>query len=246
VDVSTAAIRALLPAEVAVAVAGDDDWERPLLPGEEAFVHRAVEKRRREFRAGRACARAALGALGLPPVALPVGPEREPVWPAGVVGSISHAGGLCVAAVARRASFAGLGVDVETSEAVRRPLWRRIARHEELAWLEEAPARLGGSPERWASFVFSAKESLYKAVRALVPLRLGFLDACLEAPHEAGAGAPARFRVRAAGAAAPWAALAARIEGRFVFLERHVVTAAVVAAGPEIAPSAAAPGAAEA
>jgi hypothetical protein len=52
-----------------------------LLPEEEKGMLRAVEKRRREFIAGRACARRALGRLGIPPVSILSGdgPSRE--WP---------------------------------------------------------------------------------------------------------------------------------------------------------------------
>jgi 4'-phosphopantetheinyl transferase EntD len=54
----------ILPAEVAVAETFADDPRSALFPEEEAVIARAVEKRRREFTSGRACARAALGALG--------------------------------------------------------------------------------------------------------------------------------------------------------------------------------------
>ncbi|MFJ6953400.1 4-phosphopantetheinyl transferase, partial [Micromonospora aurantiaca] len=58
-------MRDLLPAEVAVAVATPADWAGDLLPAELAALgERAVPGRRRDFTAGRVCARRALGALG--------------------------------------------------------------------------------------------------------------------------------------------------------------------------------------
>jgi 4'-phosphopantetheinyl transferase EntD len=50
----------------------------------------SVEKRWREFAAGRSCARKALAASGHAPVAVLQGAGREPVWPQGIVGSITH------------------------------------------------------------------------------------------------------------------------------------------------------------
>ncbi|MBM0229252.1 4-phosphopantetheinyl transferase, partial [Micromonospora sp. ATA51] len=60
-------MRDLLPPAVAVAVAGPDDWAGDLLPAElTCLSDRAVPSRRRDFTAGRVCARRALAALGLP------------------------------------------------------------------------------------------------------------------------------------------------------------------------------------
>jgi 4'-phosphopantetheinyl transferase EntD len=83
-------------------------------PGEEEFIADAVPSRQREFIAGRACARRALTRLGRPPMVIPVGPHREPMWPPGVVGSITHCADYC--AVAEQTRFAALGVDAEIDE----------------------------------------------------------------------------------------------------------------------------------
>ena len=59
-------MRDLLPAVVAVSVAGPADWSGELLPAERAALgERAVLHRRRDFTAGRVCARRALATLGL-------------------------------------------------------------------------------------------------------------------------------------------------------------------------------------
>lgn len=84
---------------------------------ERALVAWAAPARRREFLAGRACAHAALRAIGREEgLAVGRGVMREPLWPAGVVGSISHAGGLAGAVVARTADAWGLGLDIERLE----------------------------------------------------------------------------------------------------------------------------------
>src|SRR5215469_3139377 len=70
---------------------------RVLAPEEAAHVARAVPKRVGEFAAGRACARRALEQLGVPDFVLRVGPHREPIWPVGMAGSITHTAGFCAA-----------------------------------------------------------------------------------------------------------------------------------------------------
>ncbi len=89
----------LLPSPVAAVDRFDDPEGVELFPEELALLEKSVEKRRKEFTTGRFCARTALGQLGFPPVPVLPGPKREPVWPDGVVGSITHCTGYRAAAV---------------------------------------------------------------------------------------------------------------------------------------------------
>src|SRR5690242_5958922 len=89
-----------------------------LFAEEAAAVAGAVAARRAEFAAGRSAARRALAELGIGPVALPVGERRMPVWPTGIVGSITHCVGLAAAAVAWADDLAALGIDVEPAIAL--------------------------------------------------------------------------------------------------------------------------------
>ena len=57
----------ILPPDVAVNEVFGDLPDVMLYPAEEAVIAKAVDKRRREFATARACARAALTTLGLPP-----------------------------------------------------------------------------------------------------------------------------------------------------------------------------------
>src|SRR5690242_4153856 len=93
-------IEQLLPAGVAAAEEFQDRLDAALFPAEAAQIQGAVEARRREFATGRHCARQALAALGVPATPLLSGGHREPLWPAGVVGSITHCTGYRAAAVA--------------------------------------------------------------------------------------------------------------------------------------------------
>ena len=83
-----------------------------LRPVEAIAVARAVPKRVAEFAAGRRAARRALDSIGREAVDLPAGPNRAPVWPEGVTGSITHDGDLALAAVALLGEVRSLGLDL--------------------------------------------------------------------------------------------------------------------------------------
>ena len=164
----------ILPASATVA-ATREDLETSLYPEEEAVVARAVEKRRREFTTARACAREALARLGQPQRPIPPGPRGEPLWPAGVVGSITHCEGYRGCAVADDADLLSIGVDAERNEPLPDGLLGDIALPEErgmlLALAREDPTVC------WDRLLFSAKETVYKAWYPLAERWLGFEDA---------------------------------------------------------------------
>jgi 4'-phosphopantetheinyl transferase EntD len=144
-----------------------------LLPSEAAFVKKAVPKRVSEFAAGRACAKSALAALGVHDVALHPAADRQPLWPAGFIGSITHTRGLCVAAVAARSSILAVGLDSEIIGAPTPDIWSTICGDEELAWVGLLPA---GDRPAAVTLLFSAKEAFYKCQYPLVGEWLDFHD----------------------------------------------------------------------
>jgi enterobactin synthetase component D len=139
---------------------------------EESSLLRAnvVNKRRIEFALGRAAAHLALlGAGHTHRTPLLQQTSREPAWPAGFVGSITHCESWAVAAAARAESLKSLGIDLEDVEAVP---------HEEIADLvcsdvEREWVFRGGNSKRKLTMLFSAKEAVYKA---LFPLCQKFFD----------------------------------------------------------------------
>lgn len=173
-------LETILPATVAVAEARADDVSVRLMPGEEALVDRAVEKRRREFATGRACARAALERLGRQAGPILAGEHGEPLWPPGVVGSITHCAGFRAAAVAaaQTAGLLSIGIDAEPHAPLPRGVIDRIARPEErsgLAALSDAEPGV-----HWDRLLFSAKESVYKAWFPLARGRLGLKEVAID------------------------------------------------------------------
>lgn len=144
---------------------GDPD---ALFPEERVAVARAIPARVAEFAGGRLAARAAMARLGLSPCAIPARPDRAPHWPEGVVGSISHAGPVCLAVVGRSVEWEMIGVDLEPDHPLPRDLVAEIATRDELA-------RLAPLPEtRAATRIFSAKEAAYKAQFPLTGALFGF------------------------------------------------------------------------
>ena len=165
-------IGSLVPAAVVVADATGPLPGEALLPEEEPLVAAAVGKRRAEFTTARTCARIALAELGVGPVPVLSGPKREPLWPAGVVGSLTHCDGYRAAAVARAADVAALGIDAEPDQALPDGILERVTVPAERAHLRSLPPG-----PHWDRLLFSAKESVYKTWFPLAGRWLGFEDA---------------------------------------------------------------------
>ena len=214
-------LSSLLPAEVAVAESFDDPEDAVLFPDEEALIARAVAKRRREFITTRHCARIALARLGVPPTAIGSGGNREPLWPDGIVGSMTHCDGYRAAAVAKSGTVAGLGVDAEPHAPLPAGVFDTIARPDEVPVQAELAA---ARPQvQWDRLLFSAKESVYKAWFPVARRWLGFEDASLEftADPVAGEVATGTFSVRIHQSGAPLT----RMSGRWIVESGLVVTA---------------------
>lgn len=163
----------LLPPPVATAEAFSDPPAAALLPSEEAVVAQAGPDRRREFTTVRWCARRAMVALRVAPVAVLPGKRREPLWPPGVVGSLTHCNGYRAAALAPAAEMAALGIDAELDLPLPPGVLAMIARPEELARLALLPA----GTVCWDKLLFSIKESVYKAWHPLTGQDLDFTEA---------------------------------------------------------------------
>jgi 4'-phosphopantetheinyl transferase EntD len=198
-----------------------------LKPVEAHYVARARAKRLQEFAAGRACARAALAELGIHDMELPAAADRQPMWPPGFVGSITHTSGFCAAAVASCADIRFLGLDSEIVGAPTPDIWPTVCRDEELEWIRTLPP---DEQSAAVTLVFSAKEAFYKAQYPLVSEWLDFHDLSIRAPDwSAAAGvftASATRNIRFANHAC------LPITGRYAF-HAQFVSAAVCSAVSE-------------
>jgi 4'-phosphopantetheinyl transferase EntD len=211
-------IERLLPDAVAVAsTRGDAEVE--LFAPERSSVRRAVEKRRREFTTGRACARAALRQLGVAPVAIPAGDRGQPLWPPGVVGSITHCRGYRACAVARSGDVLSVGIDAEVHEPLPAGVLERVAFGRELALAAD-----DGAGVHLDRLLFSAKETVYKVWFPLTGRWLGFEDVELSVDVAAAAF---RARLLVPGPLVEGTRLT-ELRGRWCVHDGIVATAAVV------------------
>ncbi|MEV0407255.1 4'-phosphopantetheinyl transferase superfamily protein [Actinoallomurus sp. NPDC050550] len=182
-------IEELLPPEAAAEETYGDAPATTLFPEEEALLARAVDKRRREFTTVRACARAALARLDVAPAPILPGESRAPIWPAGIVGSMTHCDGYRASAVARARDLLTIGIDAEPNGPLPDGVLEAVSRPEERAWLADL---LAAEPDvRWDRLLFSAKESVYKAWFPLTRRWLGFEGASVTVDPEAGTFAAA-------------------------------------------------------
>lgn len=135
----------------------------------------AAPRRRAAFVAGSICAELALASLSRPisHSMLTRDARGGPLWPDGTLGSITHNACTAAAITTRQEGCVGLGVDVETRvearglEAVTDVCMTAGERDQHLA--SEDPAAT-------ATLVFSAKESLYKALQATLPEWIDYTD----------------------------------------------------------------------
>jgi enterobactin synthetase component D len=104
-----------------------------------------------------------------------MGQDRIPIWPIGFTGSISHTDHLATAVVGRSSTVQWLGIDIERKiREVTAPLIQQICCDgDELTALVDAQPL---SKEQALTVIFSAKESLYKAITPRDQRLLGFRD----------------------------------------------------------------------
>jgi 4'-phosphopantetheinyl transferase EntD len=212
----------ILPASVASAWTTEAWVEVPLYVEETLALGRAVDKRRREFVTGRACARQALARLGFRPRSVPSGRRGEPLWPHGVVGSITHCRGYVACAVASREILAAIGIDAEPHAALGEEILPEIVTPAENRRLTEL--RAASVDIHWDRVWFSAKEAVYKAWFPLTRRWLGFHDVELTVD-----GADGRFeaQLRVPGARKTGESTS-RLSGRWLVRDGLTLTAVVV------------------
>ncbi|KAA3451432.1 hypothetical protein C7I87_06875 [Mesorhizobium sp. SARCC-RB16n] len=137
-------------------------------------------RRRREFAWGRHHAREALRQLGVAPVPILSRADGAPLWPSGVVGSISHSCCDCGAVAGRVDNVLALGLDIEDDEPLGADLLPIICTPTETERAEWSSSRFG------PKLIFVIKEAVYKAYAPSTGAFLDFQDVCVRIEHESG------------------------------------------------------------
>ena len=153
--------------KVGVGVTDPTRLAADLDPAEAVATTRMIDKRLREFSAGRSAVRRAMQAIDLVPKPVPMAPDRSPCWPADVIGSISHCSNAAMAIVARHGTMRALGVDLEEAEPLDPDLWDTVLTPAERDRIDDGLA---------AKRIFCAKEAVYKAQFPITGQILGFDD----------------------------------------------------------------------
>lgn len=177
-------IETILPADVASAELLGYPEDLKAHPAEEHLIAKSVEKRRRDFIGARHCARQALAQLGEPAVAIGKGERGAPVWPRGIVGSLTHCDGFRGAALAHKMRYRSIGIDAEPHETLPEGVLDSVSLPAEREWLRTTDSAL-----HLDRLLFCAKEATYKAWFPLTTRWLGFEDAHITfTVEEAAAG----------------------------------------------------------
>jgi len=209
---------ALFGDTAALVISRIDDYRKSLSQQELALIDNAIDKRAREFSTGRHCAHLAMQQLGLAPAPLLKGSQREPLWPKGIVGSISHCRDLAGAVVAKQSCLQSVGLDVEN----RKQLDPRIARHvctaDESAWLD---AQAPDMRQLSLLVIFSLKEAVFKCVYQASGVALRFRQCQLVPDFETGT-AKAELAIDVADTAP------AHCQLRFCYNQHHVFSGAAL------------------
>jgi len=124
-----------------------------------------IPERRTQFLAGRLVAQEALSALTDSVQQIFIGKRRQPIWPTGITGSISHSGYLSIAAIKQTINLrSGLGIDIQSIIDVETQanIASTIITSDENILIKNSADKL--SESILFTLVFSAKESFFKAL----------------------------------------------------------------------------------
>ena len=126
-------------------------------------IARSVPVRRVEFLYGRLAAANALAALGIEVFEVRVGPSRAPLWPPGIIGSITHNRRYAAAVALHSGHYSGVGIDVETVGDAdgEQAMLQLVVSPAEADYLRSLSTEIPFAT--LLTIVFSAKESLFKA-----------------------------------------------------------------------------------
>lgn len=134
-------------------------------------IESAVKKRRAEYLAGRLCCKYVLEEMNVRGEVLSKYPDRQPYWPPGVCGSISHTGHTAIATVIRE-EFGWIGIDIESLDADLLQESRDIFSTAQERDLLKKSTHLSESLALLVTF--SSKESIFKALYPQVQSFFGF------------------------------------------------------------------------
>jgi 4'-phosphopantetheinyl transferase EntD len=139
-------------------------------------VHSYHPEKLKDYQLGRLCAAKAFQMYSNDTIScldLPSNSDRSPKWPDGIVGSISHSKDYVAAVVSNASDLAGIGIDLEIMGRAKLELTAHLKTSKDLIFHPDF------SDKELLTLIFSAKESLYKALYPIVKQFFGFEAAAI-------------------------------------------------------------------
>ena len=154
-------MKVLFPEDATGVILPIGNYQARLHPDEYKIIHSASEKRKFEFSTGRWCSKQALASQGLNNAIILTGENREPIWPEGFIGSISHCIDQCGTVIAKTSNMKSIGFDIESIKKLKNDIGRIVCTDKEKEWIKsqkQYPYNV------LVILIFSLKESIYKCV----------------------------------------------------------------------------------
>ena len=149
------------------AILSTSDYSHKLIGSEAAKAEHMKPSRKNAFSSGRYAVHLAQNELGLEPSEI-LAAGRRPIWPAGQVGAITHSTDFAAAIVS--CDLLSVGLDIERLGRIKEKLYNKFFTSSELASISEMT---GWEAE---SIIFSAKESIYKAIYFMLRRYVNFKE----------------------------------------------------------------------
>ena len=126
---------------------------------EKMLLEKQSVQRLIDFCKGRYCAHKALEKMGYPTFPVLKDAYGAPIWPAKIIGSISHSGAIAAAVVACKTNIRSIGLDLQKREIFPAAVLSVLFHDDEVASFLNVPSDLS---DLYAYAIFSAKESAIK------------------------------------------------------------------------------------
>ncbi len=176
---------------------------------------KATARRKHQSAGARNLAIELLQGMDLAVEEIPRGVEGEPLWPNGIVGSLSHTDGYAAASLARSGDCRGIGIDVEPALPLPGETGELVLGEQERDWVNSVEVRLPAA----GRMIFCAKECVHKLVHPLTRTWLDFLDVRVVFEPDL-----IRFSVQPLSDAAIAAFADARVRGYCLQVEKHCLS----------------------
>ena len=137
------------------------------------------DKRKKEYLKSRELAHSLFSEIGISDFILLNDDKRAPIWPSGIVGSISHSSGFAIVAISKDHKSIGIDLEKIMSDERSEKLKDQFLTEEEIK-INQLDFNL------FSTIVFSAKESLFKLIYPLCREYFGFHSAKIREITDSG------------------------------------------------------------